>query len=161
MKQKRSPEKAIKIIERIHRSTATPFIWNTKSLIPYKDDAFIRDAGYDGYSNHFDDQGDDMMIPIKKIVSVQGRVGYEAVIKKILGTDHLNTPEKPTAYYVRSTDTYHLQDGNHRTNAAILLREEFIEGRVITIDEKKLLKKYDGWFHNILNTTIGKRKWAA
>lgn len=71
-------------------------------------------------------------VPISKIKSSQSSVELDSLIKKIKG-DKLNSPEFPEIIHHKETDTYHLIDGNHRVNAAKLLKKEFIKSRVISV----------------------------
>lgn len=134
----RTPKRAHKLLDYISKK-----YWKADSerdhynLIPYasyngKRFTYKHMTGRALDHDEFHKNGELKDVPIHKIKTDQKDVSVYGVHKKIGGEKH-NDPDIPYIIHQKETDSYYLWDGNHRVNAAKLLRKPTIKAKVLSL----------------------------
>lgn len=107
------------------------FLTNLVKYKEYDNDIFYK--AHSDFMNHSDKVPVED-VPIHKISTDQDSVEISSLKSKIKGTDkHNSGGEHPRLIHNYQKDEYYIWDGNHRINAARLLKKKSIKARVVHV----------------------------
>lgn len=145
----RTKFEALKAVKHIHQTQRDAQLKGVnvsqmKNTLPNKTGKYFSRDGYWQAHDHFEDpraagyaHRKIMSVPMDKVSSTQPMVGRADLERKII-TSTNNNPKIPYFVHHAESDTFHLVDGNHKTNMRNL--RGFSHVKAVVIDSKHIDK---------------------